>query len=516
MTSWSRIRSTGTLHSWLVAIALCGGLPVPGAAQQEAAAAPANLGDIEEAALLSEDELDELVASVALYPDALLAQIFVASTYPLEVVKADRWVNENKEMPEEGRAEAADQQGWDPSVAVLATGFPDVINRMATELDQTELLGDAMLTQSDDVLAAVQRQRARADAMGNLPSNQAQTVTVEGDNIAIAPSNPEVVYVPTYDSQAVYTTPATAPVAPAVVTTTTGTSYPTGTVVVEEDDDDDYDTGALIATGLVSFGAGLLVSEVFDDDWGGYWGGGPSYGRGPIGWGGGGYVRPYPPGYGGGGVNGIGNDVNIDIDRDRTNVDRDGNWSPDRERQDRARDNIAGRRDGGTRRSERQAGADGGRTDLKRKLDAKGGGARSREELLGKRSGAPAAVNRADGAKRAKRQPAGSQSAFAGRKGDATAANRAADRGRQSKVKSGGGKRQAAARPQGGGGQNIARSGGSKPAAKRSSGGGRSAFNQRSGGGRQAQAAQSRGAKSRGGGGGRSGGGGRGGGGRRG
>ncbi len=108
--------------------------------------------DVDEAALLSEDELDELVAPIALYPDALLAQVFVASTYPLDVVKASRWVAANEDMPEGERADAAEAEGWDPSVSVLAAGFPTVIDAMASDLDQTELLGDAMLTQSDDVL----------------------------------------------------------------------------------------------------------------------------------------------------------------------------------------------------------------------------------------------------------------------------------------------------------------------------------------------------------------------------
>ena len=180
----------GALHSAALALALGGLLsgaprfeavaqalapetaPVPAAANpDEPAAATEDAAmpvDVEEAAILTEDELDDLVAPIALYPDALLAQIFVASTYPLDVVKAARWTDQNKEMPEADRADAADAQGWDPSVAVLAAGFPQVVGRMADDLDQTELLGDALLTQSDDVLAAVQRQRARADAMGNL------------------------------------------------------------------------------------------------------------------------------------------------------------------------------------------------------------------------------------------------------------------------------------------------------------------------------------------------------------
>jgi Protein of unknown function (DUF3300) len=267
------------------------------------------------------------------------------------------------------------------------------------------------------VLGAVQRQRARADALGNLETNEAQTVSVEGDNISIAPADPEIVYVPTYDAQAVYTAPA-----PAVVETTSypaGTSYPTTTTAVEDDDD----TGALIATGLLSFGAGMLVNEVFDDDdWGGY--GGSSYGP-PVGWSGG-YVRPYPPGHGGGNVN-IGNDINIGGDRDRTRLDGDGNWRPSVDaRRDQARNKMAERR--GVREGERpqpRAGTrDADRVQLRQKLVAKGGGAQAREALLGGGAGAAIAGGAAGAGLglAAQRRPADRQSAISDRKGGLTGA----------------------------------------------------------------------------------------------
>ncbi|MEM1385337.1 MAG: DUF3300 domain-containing protein [Pseudomonadota bacterium] len=271
-------------------------------------------------ATLSEDELDTLVAPVALYPDALLAQVFVAATFPLDVAKASRWVEENAALEADARSAAAEAEGWDPSVAVLAAGFPTVVTRMADELDWTENLGNALLAQSEDVLDAVQRMRARADALGNLESNQAQTVTVEGDAITIAPADAQVVYVPQYEVQKVYTAPP--PPQPAVV----------------EDDDDQ--TGALIVTGLLSFGAGMLVNEIFDDDddWDDYWG--PRYP--PVNWGGG-YFRPRPPGWygpgrpgrpGGIGNTNIGGDVNI-------NIGNDGRWRADKRHRDRARRDIA-------------------------------------------------------------------------------------------------------------------------------------------------------------------------------
>ena len=167
MTSWIGMRPKRAIRSCLAAAALCGAFPVAAAAQQEAPAAetarqeapppaaaqrPADAEaampvDVEEASVLTEDELDDLVAPIALYPDAQLAQIFVASTYPLDVVKAARWTDQNTDLPEGERADAADAEGWDPSVAVLAAGFPQVVDRMADDLDQTELLGDALLAQ---------------------------------------------------------------------------------------------------------------------------------------------------------------------------------------------------------------------------------------------------------------------------------------------------------------------------------------------------------------------------------
>ncbi len=106
----------------------------------------------------TEEELDDLVAPVALYPDALLAQVLVAATYPLDVVKAQRWAGENKDLAADKRADATEAEGWDPSIAVLAAGFPTVLERMAKEIDWTEQLGDAMIVQDGDVLDAVQRQ----------------------------------------------------------------------------------------------------------------------------------------------------------------------------------------------------------------------------------------------------------------------------------------------------------------------------------------------------------------------
>jgi hypothetical protein len=346
----------------------------------------------------TEEELDDLVASVALYPDSLLAQVLVAATYPLDIVKAQRWADANRELPDDERTAATQEEGWDPSVAVLAAGFPTVLQKMAEEIDWTEQLGEAMLVQDGDVLDAVQRQRALAAAVGNLESNDAQTVEVQDDQITVAPANPEVVYVPVYDSQTVYTQPATS------------------TTVVQESDDK-YSSGELIATGVLAFGAGMIVNEVFrdDDPYYGYWGRPP-----PMGWGGGGF-RPYPPGRGG--VN-IGGDVNI-------NVDKDGQWRPDRRQQDRARKDIKKRNDKvgpnrkGSNRKVADRSAGGGQRDAKR--PAQKSQTASLENRMKKReSGA------------AKTKPAAKKrenNAFKGAKGSGTASKKALDRGKSSSKK---------------------------------------------------------------------------------
>lgn len=429
------------------------------------------------AAVLDEQELENLLAPVALYPDALLAQVLVAATYPLDVMKADRWVAANAELAEDARADAAEAEGWDPSVAVLAAGFPTVVEGMAKDIDRTQMLGDAMLTQSDDVLDAVQRLRAQADAMGNLPSNQAQTVTVEGDTITIMPATPDVIYVPTYDSQAVYTTQATA--APVVVDATS----------------EGFSTGALITTGLLSFGAGMLVNELFDDDddWHGYWG--PAYR--PVGWGGG-YVRPYP--WRGGG---IGNDVNVNFDRNVNvvNVDRNGNWTPDRKRREQAQADIANRRSGNATRPDRAPRDDAARADLKQKLGTAGNGSRDLEKLKAGREGAAGQVAKRDGAaKLPERKGGAGGSALSGRKDSLTGAAKARDRGAASAAKAGLGDRVKAgggAKGKAGGGtgpQAIARpKAGGKPPQKLA--GKPSAF-RKDGGGGGARAAKDRGGKS--------------------
>lgn len=151
----------------------------------------------------SKEELAQMLAPVALYPDPLLAQILMASTYPLEVVEADRWVKKNPGLKGDALDAALKDQDWDVSVKSLAH-FPDVLSRMSENLDQTSRLGDAFLAQQADVMDEVQALRAKAQEKGNLKSTNEQKVIVQEKTIVIQPANPEVIYVPTYSPTVVY------------------------------------------------------------------------------------------------------------------------------------------------------------------------------------------------------------------------------------------------------------------------------------------------------------------------
>jgi hypothetical protein len=153
----------------------------------------------------SEAELEQILAPIALYPDDVLAQILIASTYPLEVVQADRWAKQNKGLKGDSLTAALEKQPWDPSVKSLVN-FPQVLSMMSEKLDLTEKLGNAFLAQQPDVMKAIQKLRAKAQATGNLKSTKEQKVVVEKETIIIQPANPEVVYVPTYNPTVVYGT----------------------------------------------------------------------------------------------------------------------------------------------------------------------------------------------------------------------------------------------------------------------------------------------------------------------
>ena len=150
-----------------------------------------------------QEELDQLVAPIALYPDSLLTQILMASTYPLEVVQADRWAKQNKDVKGDALAKGLEAQPWDPSVKSLVN-FPDVLAMMGEKLDWTQKLGDAFLGQQKDVMGTVQELRAKAQASGNLKTTKEQVVKVEQETIIIEPASPQVIYVPTYNPTVVY------------------------------------------------------------------------------------------------------------------------------------------------------------------------------------------------------------------------------------------------------------------------------------------------------------------------
>lgn len=157
----------------------------------------------EQAVVYTQEELDQLLAPIALYPDALLAQVLTASTYPLEVVQAARFVQSNPRLQGDSLARAAEPRGWEPSVTSLVQ-FPSVLTMMNDKLDWTQQLGDAFLSSPETVMDTVQSLRAKAQAAGNLQSNAEQQVVVEERYIVIQPVRPQVVYVPYYNPVMVY------------------------------------------------------------------------------------------------------------------------------------------------------------------------------------------------------------------------------------------------------------------------------------------------------------------------
>jgi Protein of unknown function (DUF3300) len=200
------------------------------------------------------EELQQMVAPIALYPDALVSQILAGATYPTEIVEADRWVQDHQNLKGKDLANAVDQQPWDPSIKALSQ-FPSVLANMDKNLSWTSALGEAYVNQSEAVMAAVQVMRARAQASGNLKSNEQVKVQSEEKTIVIEPANPQVVYVPAYDPWIVYGTP--------VVVWSGWYPYP----------------GLYVAGPGVSFGVGFSVGFVAGFAWGWHgwgcnWGGG--------------------------------------------------------------------------------------------------------------------------------------------------------------------------------------------------------------------------------------------------
>ena len=155
----------------------------------------------------SKEQIEQLVAPIALYPDSLLAQVLMAATYPADIAEAAKWSKANKDKKGDDAVKAVESQSWDPSVKSLA-GFPQVLYMMGEKPDWVQNLGDAFLASSKDVLDAAQRLRTKAQSEGNLKSNEQQKVVVEQQAstqvIKIEPANPEVVYVPSYNPTVVY------------------------------------------------------------------------------------------------------------------------------------------------------------------------------------------------------------------------------------------------------------------------------------------------------------------------
>jgi hypothetical protein len=263
------------------------------------------------------EALEELLAPIAIYPDVVLGHVLSAATNPQEVLDAGNWLIEHQDLSGEQVDEEAKKLGLSVSTRALLQ-FPEVVDMMCMQMDWTTELGQAFTADQAAVLDAVQRLRTQARDVGNLESSAQLKVETESQDgkeiVTIAPPNPEVVYVPKYDPQAVYAPPpavipppSTINVTPAPGTTTTVTTAGGTTTVASSgtatSEEKGHSTGALVTTGLLAFGAGILVNEVFDDDddWDHY---GPNYYHGGMYYGGGPYYPPppymYRPPYGGG------------------------------------------------------------------------------------------------------------------------------------------------------------------------------------------------------------------------
>jgi Spy/CpxP family protein refolding chaperone len=196
------------------------------------------------AAVFKPEELEQILAPIALHPDSLVTQILMAATYPLEVVQAERWIKQNASLKGEALTAALEKQEWDPSVKSLVN-FPQVVTMMSEQLEWTQKVGDAFLADQKQVLDTIQSLRAKAQASGNLQTTKEQTIIVEEKIIKIEPANPQVVYVPTYNPTVVYGAwpyPAYPPYA----------YYPPG----------------YVASSAMMFGAGMAMGAAWGYAWG--------------------------------------------------------------------------------------------------------------------------------------------------------------------------------------------------------------------------------------------------------
>jgi uncharacterized membrane protein YgcG len=177
--------------------------PLHGQDAAPAAQAPPQGMEQPTSAPLTPEQLQDLVSPIALYPDALVAQILAASTYPTQIVEAERFLQQNPNLTGAALGTQVNQQDWDPSVKAL-TQFPSVLADLDKNLSWTSELGDANYNQQADVMAAVQFMRGKAEAAGNLKTTPQQNVTNDGSTVVIQPANPDVVYVPDYDPELAY------------------------------------------------------------------------------------------------------------------------------------------------------------------------------------------------------------------------------------------------------------------------------------------------------------------------
>jgi len=227
-------------------------LPFAAFGQELVAASPYDAPTAEQPVAYTQQQIDQLTAPIALYPDPLVGQILMAATYPLEIVEASRWrdVPQNAQLSGEALASALAPQPWDPSVKSLVA-FPQVLAMMNNNLQWTEQLGDAFLAQQPVVMDSIQRLRALAQASGNLISTPQQTVAVQDGAILIEPANPQTVYVPAYNPNVIYGPWPYAAYPPYYFPPPPGVVYAN--------------------VGLVSFGFGIVVIDVFRDfhrfDW---------------------------------------------------------------------------------------------------------------------------------------------------------------------------------------------------------------------------------------------------------
>jgi hypothetical protein len=241
-----------TIHQAL-SMSLCAILLVQGVTAQTSPQSSSTTAPT--VAPLTTDQLDSLVAPIALYPDALVAQVLAASCYADEVAFADDWLGQNQNLQGAALTQAVDQQSWDPSVKAL-TQFPSVLHDLAKNLSWTSNLGQAFTNQQSDVMAAVQVMRAKAQAAGTLQSSSQITVVQQSpQTIVIEPANSNVVYVPQYNPAVVFGTPLVVPA---------------------------YTPPVAVAAGVSSIGGGGFVAGGFGG--GGGWG----FGAWGMNWGGGG------------------------------------------------------------------------------------------------------------------------------------------------------------------------------------------------------------------------------------